>query len=187
MKNVRRSALLVASLIVGLGCGMQFPTVVTTPSAPLGTISPSSAGATVPPSTEPSDATLRTACATRVLDEFIRAFNSGDKIALERVVGSAALGTQQFRWISFHDALGRDADYTSDGARKMLLARWSLGQRLTLVSVIAIAGPSWHGGIDAAVRLESRGPGVTAAAPIHGKTALSCVGSRIYLLSIGSD
>jgi hypothetical protein len=150
---------------------------------PVSTSSPS--GTSIP--VEATDASIRTACATRVLEELVSAFNAGDVAALERTIGAGPLGAQGFQWVSFHDGVGRDAEYTVEGARRMLLDRWSRGQRLTLLSVGAGEGPSWHGGVDATVRLESRAPGVSGAARIFGKTALSCIGSRVFVLSIGEE
>lgn len=186
MSYVTRTVLLLVALLVGVGCSVQSPTAVNRESAAGRTATPPGAASTPVP-VEADDASLRTACATRVLGEFIRAFNSGDAVALERTVGSGPLGAQGFQWISFHDGLRRDAQYTAEGARKMLLERWSRGQRLTLTRVEAGAGPSWHGGVDASLWLESRAPSVAGVAPIFGKTALSCVGGRVYVLSIGDE
>ena len=70
------------------------------------------------------------------------------------------------------------------GARSMLLERWSRGQRLTLVAVIAHGEASWHGGVDAEVEFESRLPNRTAPQSVAGKTAISCVARRIFVLSL---
>lgn len=139
----------------------------------------------VPP--EANDAALRTECATRLLEELIRAFNFGDAATMGRVLGPGPLASQAFRWVSIYDALRGDAEYSDNGARRMLLERHSLGQRLKLVSVSASSGPSWHGGIDAEFRVEASMRGASASKLLHGKTALSCVAGRIYVLSLGED
>lgn len=136
---------------------------------------------------EVMDAPSRTACVTRVLERLIRAFNAGDASELGRIVGSGPVGAQGFQWVSMADAFGRDTGYSPDEARRMMLDRSARGQRLTLTSVVAPAGPSWHGGVDAAVKLESHQAGVVGTTSIHGKTALSCVGERVYVLSLGSE
>lgn len=118
-------------------------------------------------------------------EALVRAFNAGDAMALERVVGSAP--STPFQWVSFFDGMGRDTEYTVDGARAMLLGRWSRGQRLTLLSVDAGAGPSWHGGVDASVRLESRAPSIIGTARIVGKTVVSCLAARVMVVSIGDE
>lgn len=155
---------------------------VSTPS-PSVDLSPAS---TTPP-VEPSDGPTRTACATAVWQGLIRAFNAGDASALEAVVGSGPIPGQAFQWVSFADALGRNTEYTAEGARRMLLERSSRGQRLTLLSLESGPGASWHGGVDAALRLESRAPGLTGPAAISGKTVVSCLGSRVVVASIGDE
>ena len=156
--------------------------VTSTPSA-TPNVTPSSA----PSPVEPSDAATRTACATTVWQGLIRAFNAGDASALGATIGAGPLPSQTFQWVSFADGIGRNTEYTADGARTMLLDRWTRGQRLTLLSLEAGAGPSWHGGVDASVRLESRAPGLTGPAAISGKTVVSCLGSRVMVVSIGED
>lgn len=155
---------------------------VTTPSP-----SVSVSSASIPLPVEPADGPTRTACATAVWQGLIRAFNAGDASALEAAIGSGPIPSQAFQWVSFHDALGRNAEYTAEGARKMLLERSSRGQRLTLLSLESGPGASWHGGVDASLRLESRAPGLTGPAAISGKTVVSCLGSRVVVASIGDD
>lgn len=162
---------------------MRSPAAVSSPSAPTNVINPSS----TPIPVEPDDANIRTVCATRVFEELIRAFNAGDGLALERTIGAGPLDGQRFQWVSFADGMGRTTEFTAVGARTMLLERWSRGQRLTLMSVTAGAGPSWHGGVDATVRLESRAPALTATASILGKTVVSCLGARVLVLSLGDE
>lgn len=136
---------------------------------------------------EPADGPTRTACATSVWQGLIRAFNAGDASALDAAIGSGPIPSQSFQWVSFADALGRNTEYTAEGARKMLLERWSRGQRLTLLSLEAGPGASWHGGVDASLRLESRAPSLMAPAAISGKTVVSCLGSRVVVASLGDD
>lgn len=140
-----------------------------------------------PSAVEPADAAARTACATTVWQGLIRAFNAGDASALGATIGAGPLPSQSFQWVSFGDGIGRNTEYTAEGARTMLLDRWARGQRLTLLSLESGAGPSWHGGVDASVRLESRRPGLTAPTAISGKTVVSCLGSRVMVVSIGQD
>ena len=156
---------------------------VSTETLPTNTVSPSF---TVMP-VEPSDANVRTACATQVWEGLIRAFNAGDAVALESTIGAGPLSSQAFQWVSLFDSLGRGTEYTADGARRMLLERWSRGQRLTLVSVNAGAGPSWHGGVDASVKLESRAPGLTGTATLFGKSVVSCLGARVMVVAVGDE
>lgn len=180
VNQVARTALL-SLLLVFSGCNQDSPVAVSSPPAPVTVTSPSS----TPIAAEPNDASTRTACATRVWEELVRAFNAGDAMALERTIGSAP--STPFQWVAFFDGMGRDTEYTIDGARAMLLERWSRGQRLTLISVSAGAGPSWHGGVDASVRLESRAPSLTGTAPIFGKTVVSCLAARVMVVAIGDE
>lgn len=145
---------------------------------------------------EATDAAARTACARRVLEELISAINSGDALALERTIGAGPLATQGFQWVSlstsseYGPALRgpgvNEVDYAPEGARRILLHHWERGERWTLVSVRAGVGPSWHGGVDAEIHIERRladGQVVKSG----GKTALSCSGRVVYVLSLGDD
>lgn len=154
-------------------------------SAPSPSVNLGPASTTSP--VEPSDGPTRTACATAVWQRLIRAFNAGDASALDAAIGSGPTPSQAFQWVSFADALGRNTEYTAEGARKMLLERWSRGQRLTLLSLEASSGASWHGGVDASLRLESRAPSLATPAAIAGKTVVSCLGSRVVVASIGDE
>ena len=182
---------LAAILVVSVGCTSS-PVELSTPS-PLDDSSKPSTSATP---TESNDASVRTACAARVLEELVRALNSGDTVALERTIGSGPLGTQGFQWVSlstsseFGPALQgpgvNEVEYTPDDARRTLLRHSQQGERWTLVSVRAGDGPSWHGGVDAEVHLERRFA-TGQVVKTGGKTALSCVGSAIYVLSLGDE
>jgi hypothetical protein len=180
-----------AILVVCFGCSpspvsVSNPSTLDHPSKPSNSATP----------TESNDASVRTACAARVLDELIRAFNSGDTQALERTIGPGPLGTQGFQWVSMSTSSEfgptrqgpgvNEVDYTPDGARRILLRHSQQGERWTLVSVRAGDGPSWHGGVDAEVHFE-RKLANGQVVKTGGKTAVSCVGSAIYVLSLGDE
>ena len=180
-----------AILVVCIGCSPS-PVRVSSPSA---LDNPSKPSKSATPA-ESNDASVRTACAVRVLDELVRAFNSGDTPALERTIGPGPLGTQSFQWVSLSTSSEfgptlqgtglNEVDYTPDGARRILLRHSQQGERWTLVSVRAGDGPSWHGGVDAEVHFE-RKLANGQVVKTGGKTALSCVGSAIYVLSLGDE
>jgi hypothetical protein len=150
-----------------------------------------STGSAAPPkratSSESNDAGVRTACATELINDLVSAFNAGDATRLGRLVASGPLATQGFQWISIHDGLlsAESVAYTPDAAKRLLLDRWSRGQRLKLLSVNAGVGPSWHGGVDDGLRLESLTP--TGTVMLEGKTALSCVSGVVFVLSLGTQ
>jgi hypothetical protein len=170
-------------------CALAFVLTVGGCTGGIGTPPPSLSvsPASTPSLVEPADGPTRTACATAVWQGLVRAFNAGDASALAAAIGSGPISSQAFQWVSFHDALGRNVEYTAEGARQMLLERSSRGQRLTLLSLESGPGPSWHGGVDASLRLESRAPGLTGPAAIAGKTVVSCLGSRVVVASIGDE
>ena len=112
----------------------------------------------------------------------MRAINNGDALALERAIGPGPLGAQGFQWVS----TSTSSEYTPAGARRLLLRHSQQGERWTLVSVSATVGPSWHGGVDAEVHFE-RQMADGQVIKTHGKTALSCVGSAVYVLSLGDE
>ncbi len=146
--------------------------------------------------TEPIAAQLRTACATRVLTALVDAINRRDAVALGQIIGSGQLPTQAFQWVSMSTSseVGptlrgpgvNEVDYTPEGARRILLQHAAQGERWTLGAVVAGDGPSWHGGIDAEVHFERQLPDGRVL-KTSGKTALSCIGSAIYVLSLGDD
>lgn len=136
--------------------------------------------------TEPIASGLRTACATKVLSAFIDAFNSRDEVTLGRMIRSGPLPAQGFEWVSMATTVNT-TEYTPDGARRMLLDRAVQGERWTLGSVTSAGdGPSWHGGVDAEVHVTRQLPDGHL---VHtsGKAALSCIGSVIFVLSLGDD
>jgi len=130
------------------------------------------------------------------LREFVRAFNSADTVALGRTIAAGPLGTQGFQWVSlstsseFGPTLQRpgvnEVSYTPEGARGLLLRHTDQGERWMLVSARAGDGPSWHGGVDAEVHFERTLANGTVVRT-GGKTALSCVGLAIYVLSLGDE
>ena len=181
----------VAILVLCVGCSAS-PASVSSPSTIDSSAKPSQSATP----TEAADAKGRTACATRVLEELIRAFNSGDTLALERTIGAGPLATQSFQWVSMSTSSEfgptlrgpglNEVEYTPEGARRILLRHSAQGERWTLVAVRAGDGPSWHGGVDAEVHVE-RKLANGQIVKTGGKTALSCVGSVIYVLSLGDE
>lgn len=148
------------------------------------------------PLSEPIDAGLRTACATRVLTMLVDAINSRDEVALGQIIVSGPSSSQAFQWVSMSTSSEfgptlrgpgvHEVDYTPVGARRILLRHAAEGERWTLGAVRAGDGPSWHGGVDAEVHLE-RQTTDGRVVKTSGKTALSCLGSAIYVLSLGDD
>ncbi len=102
------------------------------------------------------------------------------------MIGSGPLPTQAFQWVSLTTTVNTTA-YTPEGARRMLLDRVAQGERWTLGSVISAGdGPSWHGGVDAEVHVTRQLPDGRVV-QTSGKAALSCIGSVIFVLSLGDD
>jgi hypothetical protein len=153
------------------------------------------ASVSVPPS-EPIDATSRSACATRVLTLLVDAINARDVMAIGRVIGPGPSLSQAFQWVSMSTSSeagpnlrspgANEVDYTAVGARRLLLRHAEQGERWTLRVVRAGEGPSWHGGVDAELHLE-RQLADGRVVKTGGKTALSCIGSAIYVLSLGDE
>jgi hypothetical protein len=135
--------------------------------------------------TEPIAAQLRTVCATRVLTALVGAINARDAVTLGQMIGSGPLPTQAFQWVSMTNAVNTTV-YNPDDARSMLLQHAAQGERWTLGAVVASDGPSWHGGIDAEVHFD-RQLEDGRVVKTSGKTALSCIGSAIYVLSLADD
>ena len=79
-----------------------------------------------------------------------------------------------------------EVDYTAEGARRLLLRHAALGERWTLGLVRSGAGPDWDGGVGAEVHFE-RQLADGRVIKTSGKTQLSCLGSTIYVLSVGDD
>ena len=113
-----------------------------------------------------------------------------------RVIGPGPSPSQAFQWVSvstsseFGPTLRgpgtNEVEYSAEGARQLLLRHATQGERWTLGLVRAGEGPSWHGGVDAEVHFERQlvdGRVVKTG----GKTALSCIGSAIYVLSLGDE
>jgi hypothetical protein len=153
------------------------------------------AGASIRPR-EPTDAPSRTACATRVLSVLVDAINARDVAAIGQVIGPGPEVGQTFQWVSMstsseagptlRGSAVNEVEYTPDGARRLLLQHAAKGERWTLGIIRGGAGPSWHGGVDAEVHFDRQladGRTVKTA----GKTALSCIASAIYVLSLGDE
>jgi len=146
--------------------------------------------------TEPIDAPSRTGCATRVLNALVEAINTRDEMAMGRLIGPGPSLTQAFQWVSMSTSSefgptlrgpgSNEVDYTPEGARRILLQHAAQGDRWTLGTIRAGEGPSWHGGVDAELHLE-RQLADGRVVKTGGKTALSCIGSSIYVLSLGDE
>lgn len=144
--------------------------------------------------TEPIDALSRTSCANRVLSGLVDAINARDETAIGRLIGPGP--SSGFQWVSittsseFGPTLRgpgvNEVDYTPEGARRLLLAHASQGERWSMGAVRAYDGPSWHGGVDAEVHFQ-RQLADGRVVKTGGKTALSCIGSAIYVLSLGDE
>lgn len=126
----------------------------------------------------------------------VGAVNARDVTAMGRVIGPGPSPSQAFQWVSvstsseFGPTLRgpgtNEVEYSAEGARQLLLRHATQGERWTLGLVRAGEGPSWHGGVDAEVHFERQlvdGRVVKTG----GKTALSCIGSAIYVLSLGDE
>lgn len=163
-----------------------------TPPGPATFATPSASG----PPTEPIDASSRTSCATRVLSSLVDAINARDETAIGRLIGPGPAMTQAFQWVSMSASSeagptlrspgANEVDYSPEGARRILLQHAARGERWSLGTVRAGAGPSWHGGVDAEVHFE-RSLADGRIVKTGGKTALSCLGPAIYVLSLGDE
>jgi hypothetical protein len=176
-----RSVLLVAFAVLIVNCASSQPVVITPPS-PSRSVRP----------TEPIAAPLRTTCATRVLGMLVDAINTRNDAALGQVIGSGPAPTQAFQWVSI-SASGKgfgpgtgEAEYSPEAARRMLLQHAANGEHWLLGTVAAGNGPSWHSGIDAELHLERQSIDGRIV-KTSGKTALSCLGTAVYVLSLGDD
>lgn len=146
--------------------------------------------------TEPIDASSRTSCATRVLSGLVDAINARDETAVGRIIGPGPLQTQAFQWVSMSTSSEagptlrgpgvNEVDYTPEGARRLLLAHAAQGEHWSMGTIRAGDGPSWHGGVDAEVHFQ-RQMADGRVVKTGGKTALSCIGSAVYVLSLGDD
>jgi hypothetical protein len=180
-----RSVVLAVFVAATVGCAP-------TPSSHTETAGPS---ATARPS-EPIDASSRTMCATRVLSALVDAVNSRDDRAMARLIGPGPLPTQAFQWVSMSTSSEagptlrgpgvNEVDYTPEGARAILLRHGAQGERWSMGTVRTSDGASWHGGVDAELHLE-RQLADGRAVKTGGKTALSCIASAIYVLSLGDE
>lgn len=131
-----------------------------------------------------------------MLSVLVDAINARDITAIGQVIGPGPLGAQAFQWVSMSTSRefgptprspgANEVDYTADGARRLLLRHAAQGERWTLGVVRAGEGPSWHGGVDAEVHFD-RQLADGRVVKTGGKTALSCTGSAIYVLSLGDE
>ena len=117
----------------------------------------------------------------------VEAMNAGERDRLERVFRQAE-GEHEFQWVSMPLPSGHWASYGATGAVDTLLGRHRAGERWEVLSVVSGYGPSWHGGVDFAVRLTRSAPDFTTATlTASGKGAGSCASGRIYVLSLGTE
>jgi hypothetical protein len=131
-----------------------------------------------------------------VLTVLVDAINTRDMTAIGRAIGPGPLGAQAFQWVSMSTSSEagptlrgpgtNEVEYSAEGARRLLLRHAEQGERWTLGVIRAGEGPSWHGGVDAEVHLD-RQLADGRVVKTGGKTALSCIGSAIYVLSLGDD
>ena len=188
VRLIRLTALLILTALFA-SCASSSVSVVS-PRAAITTPSAS------PPPTEPIDPPARTACATRVLAALVDAINTRDETAIGRLIAASPWSSVGFQWVSMSTSSefgptlrgpgSNEVDYTAEGARRLLLRHAAPGEHWTLGTVRASEGPSWHGGVDAEVHLE-RQFADGRVVKTGGKTALSCIGSAIYVLSVGDD
>jgi hypothetical protein len=182
-----RAIATVLAVLVALGASCA-----PTPSGPATIARPTASGAPI----EPIDASSRTGCATRVLSLLVDAINARDEMAIGRLIGPGPAMTQAFQWVSMSTSSEagptlrspgiNEVDYSPEGARRILLQHAARGERWSLGIVRAGAGPSWHGGVDAEVHFE-RTLADGRIVKTGGKTALSCLSSAIYVLSLGDE
>jgi len=116
----------------------------------------------------------------------LAAINTGDAAALEHLIGPGRGDLQKFQWVSLTESTTKHVvDYDADAARRTLLARAATGERWTLISVRSLGGTQWDGGVGAEVYFD-RTLADGSVIRTHGKTALSCMKSAVYLLSLGN-
>lgn len=114
------------------------------------------------------------------------AVNARDATAIGGVIGPGPSLSEAFQWVSLSTSGTNEVEYSAEGARQLLLRHATQGERWTLGLVRAGDGPSWHGGVDAEIHLQ-RQLADGRVMKTGGKTALSCIGSAIYVLSLGDD
>lgn len=129
-----------------------------------------------------------------MLTALVDAINARDETAIGRLIGPGP--SFGFQWVSI-TTLGEfgltlrgpgmnEVDYTPEGARRLLLAHATQGERWSMGTIRASEGPSWHGGVDAEVHF-GRQLADGRVVKTGGKAALSCIGSAIYVLSLGDE
>ncbi len=141
------------------------------------------------PSPTPKDwsAEARTACATAIVRGLVEAMNSAGQAGIEHIFREVG-GEHPFQWVSMPLPSGHWVSYDASGAVETLLGRSAGGERWEVLSVTSGGGPSWHGGVDFAVRLTRTAPDLPGGRlTATGKGAGSCSSDRIYVLSLGTD
>ena len=131
-----------------------------------------------------------------MLAALVDAINTRDEMAIGRLIAASPWSSVGFQWVSMSTSSEagptlrgpgvNEVDYTAEGARRILLRHAALGERWSLGFVRSGEGPSWHGGVDAEVHFE-RQLADGRVVKTGGKTALSCIGATIYVLSLGDD
>jgi hypothetical protein len=131
-----------------------------------------------------------------VLTALVEAMNTRNEVAVGQIIGPGPAVSQAFQWVSMSTSSEygptlrgpgiNKAEFAPAGARSLLLEHAAQGERWTVGAVIAGEGPSWHGGVDAEVHVE-RQLADGRVVKTSGKTALSCIASAIYVLSLGDD
>jgi hypothetical protein len=131
-----------------------------------------------------------------VLSLLVDAINTRDVMAVSQVIGPGPSLSQAFQWVSMSTSSEagptlrgpgtNEVEYSAEGARLLLLRHAEQGEHWTLRVVRAGEGPSWHGGVDAEVHFE-RQFADGRVVKTGGKAALSCLGSAIYVLSLGDE
>jgi len=129
---------------------------------------------------EKDTARVRTDCARRVLSAFLDAFNAANTSALASFF-SATRGAQPFQWFVTSETPPHGPDITR---LPETFAMWhATGQRWRLVSVESGDGPSWHGGVDFAMKVERSWP--DRSVTNIGKGALDCSAGTIFVFGLG--
>lgn len=166
-------AFLIPLALVVSACATQPPSSAVT--------SPTPASPTVTIDIEQT-AAFRTACATSVLSSFVAAFNRGDDAQL-RTFFSATDGRQPFQWFYTPETPAYGPDLERLGEH---LAAWhAAGERWRVVSVQTGDGPSWHGGVDFALKIERVWSDRSEID--EGKGALDCTARKIFAFGIGGS
>lgn len=126
-------------------------------------------------------ASFQAECARSVLASFVDAFNRADRARLATFF-SASEGDRPFQWFVTPETPPYGPDLLQLGDS---LAAWhAAGERWRLVSVQSGDGPSWHGGVDFAVRIERSWS--DRSVMNDGKGALDCAACKIFVFGLGA-